>query len=145
MKFSRNTLAFMSVLAAGVLLATATFVLPSTTTFGNETDAAAAADALARELAQSAYLNKGSSAPSSSAPTTQAPAPPAAPLDNNPATGGTGNAGATGNAPAGLPSTGSGGYLNSESSTNYGFLLIGLGVAMMGSGSLVWAVSRRRR
>jgi hypothetical protein len=62
-------------------------------------------------------------------------------LDTNPPAG---NTDATGNAPAGLPSTGNGGYLNSNGSVNVSYLLFGLGIVLMGSGSLVWAVSRKR-
>jgi hypothetical protein len=136
MKISRTNLGFMSVLAAGLLLAVAAFALPSATTFGSETDQAPAVDTgdLEALLAANYAANNAPAAPS-----TQAPAPPAAPLDMNSA-----DNGANGNVPILLPSTGSGG-LSGSTSTNYGFLLIGLGVALMGSGSLVWAASRKRR
>jgi hypothetical protein len=145
MKISRNSLAFMSVLAAGLLLAAATFVLPSAKTYGSETDVAVAqaADAYARELAaaqksQPPAAPQGSTAPApsqASAPAAQAPAPPAAPLDNA----------GTASSPAALPSTGSGGYLNQPATTSMGYILVGIGLALMGSGSLVWAVSRKHR
>jgi uncharacterized membrane protein len=150
MKISRNSLAFMSVLAAGLLLATATFVLPSAKTYGSETDVTnqKIADGIARELAAAQNQKppaapQGSTAPSQ-APAAQAPAPPAAPLDNAPAAAGSDNAGAA-NSPVALPSTGSGGYLNQPATTSMGYILVGIGLALMGSGSLVWAVSRKRR
>jgi hypothetical protein len=150
MKFSRNNLAFMSVLAAGVLLATATFVLPSARTFGSETDeanAAAVAQSIAREQAAAAAAAANKPAPpAASAPAAQAPAPPAAPLDNAPAApSGNSTAGSPASESNGLPSTGDGGYLSGTTTTNMGFLLSGLGVVLLGSGSLVWAVGRKRR
>ena len=154
MKISRNSLAFMSVLAAGLLLAAATFVLPSAKTYGSETDITnqKIADGIARELAAAQNQKppaapQGSTAPApsqASAPAAQAPAPPAAPLDNAPAAAGSDNTGTAGS-PAALPSTGSGGYLNQPATTSMGYILVGIGLALMGSGSLVWAVSRKHR
>lgn len=138
MKISRNSLAFMSMLTAGLLLAGATVLVPSATTFGEETDPG-------RILAEAekAYAQQQAQAP---APPAQAPAPPAAPVDVPAASpDSSGGAGGVTDAPSGLPSAGSGGYLNRTEHASLGYLLIGLGATLMGSGSLVWAYSRRNR
>ncbi len=139
MKISRTRLAFLTMIAAGGTMLAGMFLMPSSQTFGSQTD-------VPREgLVEPTQPNPP--APPA-APVVQAPAPPQAPID-----GTVGNAGANkapGDAVAGagaskLPSTGSGGYLNSERSSSLGFLLIGSGLALLGSGSIVWAYSRRRR
>jgi hypothetical protein len=139
MRISRNSLAFMSVLAAGVLLAGATVLLPSAKTYGSETD-----EAIARELAAAGEANAAKAA--QPAPSAQQPAPPAAPVEN-PA-GATGATAPEAAAPSAspdvqLPNTGTGGYTATDNTLAY--LFIGLGLALMGSGSLVWAYGRKRR
>jgi hypothetical protein len=136
MRISRNSLAFMSVLAAGVLLAGATVLLPSAKTYGSETD-----EAIARELAAA---SEKAAQPQPAAPSVQQPAPPAAPVENPAgATGATAPTGAAASPEVQLPNTGTGGYTATDNTLAY--LLIGLGLALMGSGSLVWAYGRKRR
>ncbi len=146
MKISRNTFAFVSMLAAGILLAGATVLLPATSTFGSETDEQ-------RDRMESIEHNLQllSQAPQPAPPAAQ-PAPPAAPIDQPAA-----SAQQPSQAPSEsespdassganqLPSAGNGGYLNAETNASIGYGLIGVGIALMGSGSMVWAYSRRRR
>ena len=145
MNISRNSLAFMSMLAAGVLLAGAAVLLPSAQTFGSETDEAAAAerarsieDGLQRQSAVPAPnypgVASGTGDRTAGAP---APVPPAAPIDP-PAPAGSVET------PAGLPSAGSGGYLNADGNLGLAYALMALAVSLFGSGSLVWAYSSRR-
>ncbi len=143
MKISRNSLAFMSMLSAGLLLAGATVLLPSAQTFGSETDDANMDRAASIERNLQALYNQPQPAAPSQAPAA-APAPPAAPIDA-PAAPAAGNTGGTADAPASLPTAGSGGYLNRSENASLGYMLVGLGAALMGSGSLVWAYSRRLR
>jgi hypothetical protein len=131
MRITRNGLAFMSMLTAGVLLAGATLLVPSAKTFGSETDAEQAAS-IEHNIQQLARQPQP-------APASQAPVPPAAPIDSAPASQ------PDASAPASLPSAGSGGYLDSSESAGLGYLLIGFGAALLGSGSLVWVSSRRGR
>lgn len=144
MKFSRKQSLFVGMLAAGVALLAATVFLPSPTTFGNETDANRAAAELAAERAaadSAAKFPPGSRVEFPAAAPAQPAQPPAAPIDK-PAAAPSQPAPAA--APA-LPSAGNGGYLNAQAQTSLGYMLMGIGVALLGSGSIVWAYSRRRR
>jgi hypothetical protein len=138
MKISRNGLGFMSMLAAGLLLAGATVLMPSALTFGEETDGMILKNA--EDLWAAQQKAAAANQPAASAPA--APAPPAAPID---APSAPADSGGTTDAPSGLPSAGSGGYLNSTENASVGYMLIALGITLMGSGSLVWAYSRRTR
>jgi len=146
MKFSRKQSLFVGMLAAGVALLAATAFLPSPTTFGNETDdQRAAAEALAEKSAAE-NAAKFPPGPRVAFPPAAAPAqPPAAPIDTPASapsqqapTGGTDGA-------AAQPSAGNGGYLDAGTQTSLGYMLMGIGVALLGSGSIVWAYGRRRR
>jgi hypothetical protein len=143
LKISRNSLAFMSMLAAGLLLAGATVFVPSATSFGQETDIGTLLRE-AEKIAADEQKQAASQTPAQ-APASQAPVPPAAPIDSpSAATPDSAGAGST-ESPAGLPSAGSGGYLNAGKSASLGYLLMGLGATLIGSGSLVWAYSKRNR
>ena len=132
MRISRTQISFLAILAAGATLFAGTLLLPSPTTFGSETDVLLEPPTSAQPAAPSAQP----AAPVAPAPAqpsaSQAPAPPQAPLDGgvNVAT---------------LPSTGSGGYLAEDQQASAGYLLLALGVALVGAGSTVWVVSRRSR
>jgi len=132
MRISRTQISFLAILAAGATLFAGTLLLPSPTTFGSETDVLLEPPTSAQPAAPSAQP----AAPVAPAPAqpsaSQAPAPPQAPLDGgvNVAT---------------LPSTGSGGYLAEDQQASAGYLLLALGVALVGAGSMVWVVSRRSR
>lgn len=134
MGISRNSLTFMSMLAAGLLLAGAALLVPSAQTFGSESD-----NDRGETIEHNIQLLSQAPAPPASQPV-----PPAAPIDA-PASAGDSLAGTANNSPIQLPSTGSGGYLNSTETASLGYMLIGVGAALMGSGSMVWAYSRRRR
>ena len=132
MRISRTQISFLTILAAGATLFAGTLLLPSPTTFGSETDVLLEPPTSAQPAAPSAQP----AAPVAPAPAqpsaSQAPAPPQAPLDGgvNVAT---------------LPSTGSGGYLAEDQQATAGYLLLALGIALVGAGSMVWVVSRRSR
>jgi hypothetical protein len=127
-------------LAAGLLLAGATVFVPSATSFGQETDIGTLlkeAEKIAADEQKQAASQTPAQAP--------APVPPAAPIDSgSDATPDSAGAGST-ESPAGLPSAGSGGYLNASRSAGLGYMLMGLGATLIGSGSLVWAYSKRNR
>lgn len=133
MRISRTQISFLAILAAGATLFVGTLLLPSATTFGSETDVlvepttSAQPAPTARPAAPIAPAAQPSASP--------APAPPQAPLDD-----GVGGANI-----ATLPSTGSGGYLSEGQQASVGYLLLALGVTLVGAGSTVWVVSRRSR
>ena len=136
MRISRTQISFLAILAAGATLFAGTLLLPSPTTFGSETDVLVEPTTSAQPAAPSAQPAAPiAPAPAAQPSASQAPAPPQAPLDS-----GTGGVGA-----ATLPSTGSGGYLAEDQQASAGYLLLALGVALVGAGSMVWVVSRRSR
>lgn len=144
MKISRSTFAYVGMLAAGAVLAASAVLLPSAATFGQETDP----ESLATINANIEKLSQPSTAAAPAAPSNGAaatgsndPVPPAAPIDASPSGDNLGAAQGVGATQ--LPSAGSGGYIGSESGIGYG--LMALGVALMASGSLVWAYSRKQR
>ena len=123
----------------GLALSTSGNVFGQETEDGFETDFSGVEGDLGVE--EGTPSGTGGSAPTTpAAPAPAAPsggsavAPPQAPVDAG------AGAGATG-----LPSAGSGGYLNdSGSSALFYALLAGLGLAAMASGSLVWAHKERK-
>ena len=137
MRISRTQISFLTILAAGATLFAGTLLLPSPTTFGSETDVLLGPPTSPQSAAPSAQpAAPVSPAPAAQPSASQAPAPPQAPLD-----GGVGGV----NVAAILPSTGSSGYLAEDQQASAGYLLLALGVALVGAGSMVWVVSRRSR
>ena len=135
MKVSKAKLAFLSVLAAGIIGLAASMALGPSQTYGLETDEAGTSASAANPGSSSGASAQGATAGTGGATGSEA-LPPQAPIDSP--TSGVG-AGATQ-----LPSAGSGGYLSQESVSWAQILLFGV-LAVTGSGSLVWAFGRSRR
>jgi hypothetical protein len=120
---------FLASLAAIVGLSIGSLAFSQAVSFGAETDGGSETDV---------SVGDGDPAPSNSqAPTVGAPTgqPPAAPIDPN--------AGAVGGDANALPSTGSGGYLDADSSGSLPYALVALAVAIALTGSMAYVASRK--
>ena len=115
---------FLAALAAIVGLSIGSLAFSQAVTFGAETDVGSETDV------GLGVLPPGSQSPVVGSPIGQ---PPAAPIDPN--------SGAVGaNA---LPSTGSGGYLDSSTSSSLPYALVAFAVALALTGSMAWVHSRK--
>lgn len=120
---------FLAALAAIVGLSIGSLVFSQAVTFGAETDV----DPGTPQATNDQFPALGGS------PNTPASLPPAAPVDPGNAGGPTGGVGGKANA---LPSTGSGGYLDSSSSS-LPYALVAFAVAIALTGSLAWVHNRK--
>jgi hypothetical protein len=127
---------FLAALAAIVGLSIGSLVFSQAVTFGAETDTGAETDVDpgTPQATNDQFPALGGS------PNTPAGQPPAAPVDPGSAGGPTGGVGGNANA---LPSTGSGGYLDSSSSSSLPYALVAFAVAIALTGSLAWVHNRK--
>ncbi len=137
MRLTRTQLSFISVLAAGLFLMVGSLLLPTTTTYGVETDVPLVDVDLSDLRNPVAPQPAPPAAPAPVAPAPSQPLPPQAPIESP-----TGGVGAQATQ---LPSAGNGGYLGGSGPATAGYLLMGLGAALLGTGSFVWVYSRRTR
>jgi hypothetical protein len=119
---------FLAALAAVIGLSIGSLALSQAVTVGAETDVGGG------NSGQSGQTPSNSQFPVvGGAPIGQ---PPAAPVDP-------GNSGAVGGDANALPSTGSGGYLDSGSSSSLPYALVAFAVAIALTGSLAWVHNRK--
>ena len=139
MQFSKAQLAFLTVLAAGVIGLAGSLVLSPSQTYGLQTDEAGVDQSPAGGGAAPTGITTTTPAqPASGATGGPEALPPQAPLDQD-AFGS--ETGADVNQ---LPSAGSGGYLDQASTSMLAVVLFAF-AAMLGSGSVVWAYANRYR
>ena len=117
---------FLATVAAVVGLTVGSLAFSQAVSFGAETDVGSGSDSGTAQPSNSQFPVVGG------APIGQ---PPAAPVDP-------GNSGAVGGDANALPSTGSGGYLDSGSSS-LPYALVAFAVAVALTGSLAWVHSRK--
>lgn len=117
---------FLATVAAVIGLSVGSLAFSQAVTFGAETDVGGGSDSGTAQPSNSQFPVVGG------APIGQ---PPAAPVDP-------GNSGAVGGNANSLPSTGSGGYLDSGSSS-LPYALVAFAVAIALTGSLAWVHNRK--
>jgi hypothetical protein len=117
---------FLASLAAIVGLSIGSLAFSQAVSFGAETDGGSETDVTPATVDSSQFPTLGG------APIGQ---PPAAPIDPN--------AGAVGGDANALPSTGSGGYLDADSSGSLPYALVALAVAVALTGSMAYVASRK--
>ena len=118
---------FLAALAAIVGLSIGSLAFSQAVTFGAETDVGSETDVAVGGLPSGDQFPVLGGSPIGQ--------PPAAPIDPN-----SGAVGANANA---LPSTGSGGYLDSSTSSSLPYALVAFAVALALTGSMAWVHSRK--
>ena len=135
---------FLAAIAAVVGLSIGSFAFSQTASFGAETDGSET-DAYVPINSPNVPIYGGSDPSAANFPVVggspRAGLPPAAPVDSG-SGGGGGSSGGVGGGASSLPSTGSGGYLDSSSSS-LPYALVAFAVAVALTGSLAWVHSRR--
>ena len=119
---------FLAALAAIVGLSIGSLAFSQAVTFGAETDVGSETDVGVGGLPSGDQFPVLGGSPIGQ--------PPAAPIDPN-------NSGAVGGDANALPSTGSGGYLDSSTSSSLPYALVAFAVALALTGSMAWVHSRK--